>query len=59
MSNLIIAILFGLGSGTWVYNKLLRTSGNNQKNSLIGAVIVGVLLILIVYFILGSIIKKG
>jgi predicted ABC-type exoprotein transport system permease subunit len=59
MSNLIIALLFGLGSGAWIYNKFLRTSGNNQKNSIIGAVIIGLLLALILDFILSSIIKKG
>jgi hypothetical protein len=59
MSNLLIAFLFGIGSGAWVYNKLLRTTGNNQKNALIGATITGLVLILILYFILNAIIKKG
>jgi len=59
MSNLLIAFLFGIGSGAWVYKKLLRTTGNEQKNSLIGATIAGLVLTLILYFILDTIIKKG
>jgi hypothetical protein len=59
MSNLIIALLFGVGSGGWIYNKLLRTTGNNKRNALIGAVIAALLLAIFLYLILGTIIKKG
>jgi hypothetical protein len=59
MSNLLIAFLFGIGSGAWVYKKLLRTTGNNQKNALIGSTVTGLVLMFILYFILDSIIKKG
>jgi len=59
MSNLVIALLLGTGSGGWVYNKLLRTTGNNKKNALIGAIIIGLLLAILLYLILGSLFKKG
>ncbi|HEY5268504.1 MAG TPA: hypothetical protein VII94_05240 [Candidatus Saccharimonadales bacterium] len=59
MSNLLIALLLGVGSGAWVYNKLLRTTGNNQKNALIGAIIIGLVLAFIVDLLLGSLIKKA
>ncbi|HUY53395.1 MAG TPA: hypothetical protein VMV24_02345 [Candidatus Dormibacteraeota bacterium] len=59
MSNLVIALLLGIGSGGWVYNKLLRTTGNNKKNALIGAIIIGLLLAILLYLILGSLFKKG
>jgi len=59
MSNLLIAFLFGIGSGAWVYKKLQRTTGNNTKSSLIGATVTGLVLIFIMYFVLSSLIKKG
>jgi hypothetical protein len=59
MSNLIISLLFGIGSGGWLYNKLMRTTGNNKKNALLGASIIGLLLSILLYLILGSLIKKG
>jgi predicted ABC-type exoprotein transport system permease subunit len=59
MSNFVIALLVALGSGAWIYNRLLRTTGNNKKSSLIAAIISGAVICLILNLILGSIIKKG
>jgi predicted ABC-type exoprotein transport system permease subunit len=59
MSNFVISILFALGTGAWIYNRLLRTTGNNKKSALIAAVIAGAVICLILDFVLGSIIKKG
>jgi predicted ABC-type exoprotein transport system permease subunit len=59
MSNFVIALLFALGSGAWIYSRLMRTTGNNKKNSLIAAIIAGAVICLILDYILGSLIKKG
>lgn len=40
-SNLTTGLLLGLGVGAWVYNKLMRSTGSNTKNALIGAAIAG------------------
>jgi hypothetical protein len=59
MSNLVIAFLFAIGSSAWVYKKLLRTTGNNNKNALIGATVTGLVLFLILFLVLNSLTKKG
>jgi hypothetical protein len=59
MSNFVIAFLFSIGSSAWVYKKLLRTTGNNNKNAIIAATITGLVLLFIMYFVLNTIIKKG
>lgn len=34
MPSWIVAFLFASGLSTWVYTKLMRTTGNNTKSSL-------------------------
>lgn len=58
ISSFIISLMMGLGSGAWIYNRLLRTSGNNKKNSVIGALISGALIALIFDLIFNSVFKK-
>lgn len=43
MSSSIVAFLFAAGLSTWVYTKLMRTTGNNSKSSLIATSITFVL----------------
>jgi len=34
MPSWVVALLFASGLSTWVYTKLMRTTGNNTKSSL-------------------------
>lgn len=36
-SSLAIGLLVAISSGTWVYTKVMRRTGNNNKSSLITA----------------------
>jgi predicted ABC-type exoprotein transport system permease subunit len=53
MSNWIVALLLALGASTWIYSKLMRSTGNNAKSSIIGASAVGLLLFFVVAVTLG------
>lgn len=57
MANWIIALLLAVGAGTWIYSKLMRTTGNNNQSSLIGAGISGLLIFLVAILALGFITK--
>lgn len=35
MPPAVVALLFGVGLSTWVYTKVMRTTGGNTKNSLV------------------------
>ena len=35
MSDFVIALLFGIGSGGWIYSKMYHRTGGNQKPTLI------------------------
>jgi hypothetical protein len=56
-SNLLIATLFGIGTGAWIYAKLHRSSGGNTKNAAIGAAIVAIIIIIGVTIILQFVFK--
>lgn len=44
MSHFLIAFIFAVGFGGWIYAKLgRRTGGSNQRDALIGAVVGAVL----------------
>lgn len=43
----------GIGIGGWVYSKLVRSTGGNAKNALIGAAVAGGFACLIVATVLG------
>lgn len=60
MSNFLIAFLFSLGAGTWIYNKMYSRTGGNTQNALIVAGLSGgllFLLMLVVLSIVGNIIS--
>jgi len=42
MTDSITSILFGIGVGTWVYTKVMHSTGGNYKSSYIVAGIIGV-----------------
>lgn len=57
MGKGIVSLMFTVGACTWIYTKLQRTSGNNTQRSLTAVVIIGVLIFVVFYFILGIFIK--
>jgi hypothetical protein len=52
MSALLIAFLFGIGVGGWVYSKMSHRTGGNYKSSLTVAAIVGLAGLLVIYILL-------
>jgi len=57
MSNGIIAFIASIAASAWLYAKLMRSTGNNTRSSIIGAAIAGVFLFIILFFVLGIFIK--
>ena len=55
MANWIIALLFAVVAGTWIYSKLMRTTGNNTQSSALGAGIAALLIFFAVLIVLGFI----
>ncbi len=47
----LIAIIVAFGAGMWVYGKLMRSSGNNTKNSLIVAGITGFAVFVVLFML--------
>jgi hypothetical protein len=37
MSSVVIAFMFSAGVAVWIYSKLMKYTGNNNKSSLIAA----------------------
>ncbi|HOR23432.1 LPXTG cell wall anchor domain-containing protein [Candidatus Saccharibacteria bacterium] len=58
MSEFTIAFLIAAGGGTWVYLYFMRKTGSNTQNSLIAAGLVGVLIFIAAFIVLGFINKK-
>jgi hypothetical protein len=52
MPNFVIALLFAIGAGTWIYTKVQAKTGGNTQQSLIVAGLLGVLLFLTMLLIL-------
>jgi hypothetical protein len=44
----VIALIFGVGSGTWIYAKLMKST-NSMQNSLIGGAVTGLVGFVVVY----------
>lgn len=55
MSNFLIAFLFGAGAGTWIYSKIYKNTGGNNKSALTTAGIGGFILFLLMLIILSFI----
>jgi hypothetical protein len=58
MSNTFVAATFGIGFGAWIYYKLMRQTGGNTKNSLIIAVLGGLVGAFVIYSIFGILFKE-
>lgn len=55
MTSGLIAFLMAIGTATWVYQKFHNSTGGNTQNALIGAAVVGVLVFVLVFTLLGLI----
>lgn len=58
MSNVMIAILFALGAGAWVYSKMYRRTGGNNKNAIIIGASVSLLVFVATIVLLGSFVNS-
>ncbi|HSX24132.1 MAG TPA: hypothetical protein VLE74_03470 [Candidatus Saccharimonadales bacterium] len=52
-SNFLVGFLLGAGVAAWVYGKMMRSTGNNTKNSLIVAAVAGIAALVLVMTVLG------
>jgi hypothetical protein len=52
MSNFVVALLFGIGIGGWIYNKTYRRTGGNRPTSWTVGGIVGVIAMIVFWTIL-------
>jgi hypothetical protein len=51
MSAFVVSLLVTLGASTWVYTKLQRYSGNNTKQSVMGAAAVGFFVFIVLIYV--------
>lgn len=58
MSNFLIALLFGAGAAAWIYSKLMKSTGGRTKDSLLAAGGIGLLVVLVVWFLLGMLLPS-
>lgn len=49
MGNGLISLLFAVGLATWIYTKLMRSTGGNQKSAITASAVSGVF-VFIVFF---------
>jgi hypothetical protein len=54
VGNGVLAFLVAISAGTWIYTKLMRSTGSNTKNSLVGAAVAALLIFLAVFIIAGK-----
>lgn len=57
-SNLTVALLAGIGGGTWVYVKIFRSSGNNNKTAIIVGGSAGFGIFVVLLMIMNSLFKS-
>jgi hypothetical protein len=52
MGNGVIAFLVAISASAWIYSKLIRSTGGNTKNAIVGAGTAGVLVFVLVLIIM-------
>jgi len=55
MSKGLIAFLFAVGATAWIYNRLMRVTGNLTQRSFAAAAVSGIVIFLVTWIILGLI----
>lgn len=56
--NLVIALLFSIGFGGWLYAKTIRSTGGNTKSALTVAGAAGFVTFLVLLMILGLVLPN-
>jgi hypothetical protein len=49
MAPWVIAFLFAIGGATWIYTKMMRTTGNNTSSVLVVAGMAAIFIFLVVW----------
>ena len=57
MPPAVVALLFAIGAGTWVYTKVMRSTGGNTQNAAIVACVAGIFAFIALLLILNTIDK--
>jgi hypothetical protein len=57
MSAFWVSLMFAAGSGTWIYTKFQKYSGNNTQQSAIASVIAALFIFIVFFFITHSFLK--
>ncbi len=57
MPPAVVALLFAVGAGTWVFTKVQRSTGGNTQNAAITAGIAGAFAFVVLLLILNTIDK--
>jgi len=58
MSNFFIALFLGVGAAAWIYNQLMKSTGGRTKDSLIAAGSIGLIIVLIAWFLFGMLLPS-
>ncbi len=53
MSNFVVALIFAVGVGAWVYSKVVRRTGGNATTSIIASVVVAIVVFIIAFTLMG------
>jgi hypothetical protein len=56
MTPFVTALMLGIGSSVWIYNKLMRNTGGNAKNSAIAAGALGFVAFLFMWMIMSMLV---
>lgn len=54
-SSIFIALILAIGAGTWIYTKLIRSTGGNTRSAAIGSIISAALIFLVAWYLIGLI----
>lgn len=54
-SGVIIGIIVAISSATWVYTKVMRRTGNNNKSSIITACIFGLIAFIVIVTVVATV----
>lgn len=52
MSNVVVALIAAIGASAWIYSKLYRSTGNNNKSAITASVLAFVLIFLFLWLLM-------
>lgn len=53
MSNFVVALIFAVGVGAWVYSKVIRRAGGNTTTSIVASVVVAIVVFIVAFTLMG------